>query len=187
METGTDAARTPCDNNTFVRNLNDAATTVDETVGMVIRCASNTLIANNTFVGMQSFVFDITNNQGTWGASIANLRILNNIISAPSEAYAIETWPLPSSVVIDYNLVNRTSPGSIGSITGMGGTSSLSTFRAWSGFEAHGRMGDPNFVSPSNADYHLRSSSPAINHGQIISGVTKRYNGSAPDVGRYEY
>jgi len=49
METGTDANRTPCDNNTFVRNVNYAATTVDRTVGMVLRCGSNMLVANNTF------------------------------------------------------------------------------------------------------------------------------------------
>ena len=187
IETGTDPAQTPCDNNTFVRNLNYAATTVDQTVGLVIRCASNTLIANNTFVGMQSFVFDITNNQGTWGGSIAGLRILNNIISAPSEAYAIETWPLPSSVVIDYNLVNRTVPGSIGSVIGMGGTSALSTFRTWTGYETHGRMGQPEFLDPANADYHLGSNSPAIDHGCSIPGITDGYRGSAPDIGRYEY
>jgi hypothetical protein len=51
LETGTDAARTPCDGGSFVRNLNYGATTVDRTVGMVLRCASNTLVANNTFAG----------------------------------------------------------------------------------------------------------------------------------------
>jgi len=187
LETGTDANHTPCDNNTFVRNLNYAATTVDETVGLVLRCASNTLVANNTFVGMQSFVFDISNFQGNWGGSIAGLRILNNIISAPSEMYAIETWPLPSSVLVDYNLINRMGGGSIGSIPGFGGTSSLSTFQSWSGFDMHGRMGDPLFVDPANADFHLRSGSPAIDHGRAIAGLTDKYRGSAPDIGRYEY
>ena len=82
METGTDTAKTPCNNNTFVRNLNYAATTVDRTVGMVLRCGSNMLVANNTFDGIQYFVFDISHNYGGWGGSVDGLRILNNIISS---------------------------------------------------------------------------------------------------------
>ena len=46
---------TPCDGNTFTRNLNYGATTEDRTVGMVLRCASNMLVANNTFAGIQYF------------------------------------------------------------------------------------------------------------------------------------
>ena len=74
LETGTDAERTPCDNGSFTRNLNYGATTADRTVGMVLRCASNTLVANNTFHGLQYFVFAISHNRGGWGGSIDNLR-----------------------------------------------------------------------------------------------------------------
>ena len=53
-------ARTPCNNNSFTRNINYGATTEDRTIGMVLRCASNTLIANNTFHDTQYCVFDIS-------------------------------------------------------------------------------------------------------------------------------
>ena len=125
METGTDTAKTPCDNNTFVRNVNYAATTVDRTVGMVLRCASNMLVANNTFDGIQYFVFDISHDYGGWGGSIDGLRILNNIISGPAEVYGIDTWPLPTSVVVDYNLINHTGTSQIATVAGKGGTTEL--------------------------------------------------------------
>ena len=81
LETGTDPDKTPCANGSFTRNLNYGATTVDMTVGMVLRCASDTLVANNTFVGIQNFVFAISNNQGTYGGTIDGLRIVNNVVS----------------------------------------------------------------------------------------------------------
>ena len=107
LETGTDSATTPCDSNTFTRNLNYGATTADQTVGMVLRCASNTLVANNTFHGMQYFVFAISHNQGGWGGSVDGLRIVNNVISvATGKVYGIDT-ALPASVVIDHNVVHQ--------------------------------------------------------------------------------
>jgi len=187
MESGTDANRTACDNNQFVRNVNYADTTVDRTVGMVLRCASDTLIANNTFVGMQSFFFDISHNKGTWGGSIDGLRILNNIMSGPAKIYGIGTWPLPSSVVINYNLINRTGTGNVASVVGIGDIGTFSGLRSITGFEDSGLTGDPRFVDPANDDYHLRSDSPAVDAGRVISGITDGYRGSAPDMGRFEY
>ena len=133
METGTDTAKTPCANNTFVRNVNYAATTVDRTVGMVLRCASNMLVANNTFDGIQYFVFDISHDYGGWGSSIDGLRILDDIISSSSEVYGIDTWPLPTSVVVDYNLINHTGTSQIATVAGKGGTTSFATYRTWTG------------------------------------------------------
>ncbi len=52
---------------------------------------------------------------------------------------------------------------------------------------------DPKFVNPSENDYHLQSISPAINAGVTISSVANDYDGnsrpqgSAPDIGAYEY
>ncbi len=81
LETGTDATKTPCANNTFTRNLNYGATTVDMTVGMVLRCAQNMLVANNTFPGIQGCVFAISHDAGQFGGSVDGLPILNNVIS----------------------------------------------------------------------------------------------------------
>jgi parallel beta-helix repeat protein len=188
METGTDANKTPCDNGRFTRNINYGATTVDRTVGMTLRCASNTLVANNVFDGTQFFVFDISHNKGGWGASIEGLRIVNNILSVSSgKIYGIETYPLPASVVIDHNLLYNSGPGYLASVVGKGGTASLATFRLWTGREWNGRVGNPRFVNSANRDYRLSADSPAIDKGRLLSGVTDGYRGAAPDMGRFEY
>ena len=46
---------------------------------------------------------------------------------------------------------------------------------------------DPLFVDATNHNYHLQSTSPAKDAGQVISGITDGYAGSAPDIGAYEY
>ncbi|MHC5856566.1 choice-of-anchor Q domain-containing protein [Nostoc sp.] len=57
----------------------------------------------------------------------------------------------------------------------------------------HDIIGDPQFVNPSNSDFHLRSNSPAINRGYYWSGLTTdfegnpRPSGSGYDIGAYEY
>ncbi|MEP7377968.1 MAG: right-handed parallel beta-helix repeat-containing protein [Chloroflexota bacterium] len=187
LESGTDANKTPCNNGRFTRNVIYGATTVDVSKGMILRCASNTIVANNTFHDLQVFVFDISHNKGGWGASIDGLQIVNNIIWVTSgKAYGIETWPLPASVVIDYNLVYNSGSGYVATVVGIGGTTSLDTFRSWTGKEVHGLTGNPSFTDPANHDYRLSSDSPAIDRGRIVSGVTDGYRGSAPDMGRFE-
>ena len=44
---------------------------------------------------------------------------------------------------------------------------------------------NPLFVNEGTLDFDLQSGSPAINKGQVIAGIA--YNGSAPDIGEYEY
>jgi len=46
---------------------------------------------------------------------------------------------------------------------------------------------DPSFVNPSNGNFQLQSSSPAIDAGTVVPGVTDGYLGSAPDLGALEY
>lgn len=185
METGTDAAKTPCDGGQFTRNVNYGATTVDVTVGMVLRCASNTLVANNTFQGIQHHVFDISHNKGSWGGSIEGLRIINNVISiSTGKIYGIES-ALPASVVIDQNLLYQAGPGPIATVMGSP-ASSLETFRSWTGREAQGLVADPRFIDVAGNDYRLQSGSPAIDSGRSIAGVTDGYVGAAPDRGAIE-
>ena len=187
LETGTDSNRTPCNGNSFTRNVNYGATTEDRTVGMVLRCASNTLVANNTFHGTQYFVFDISHNRGNWGGSTEGLQIVNNIIWVTTgKVYGIETDPLPSSVVIDHNLVYNSGPGYLATVVGRGGTTSLATFRSWTGHETHGIQVDPRFVDAANHDYRLRADSPAVDSGRYIAGVTDGATGGGPDRGALE-
>ncbi len=186
LETGTDANRTPCNGNSYTRNLNYGDTTADRTVGMVLRCASNTLIANNTFHGMQYWVFALSHYLGGFGGSIDGLRIVNNVISiSHGKVYGIDT-ALPDSVVVDYNIVHQ-MPGAGYLATVMGsGTNSLTTFRTWTGFEAHGMVADPRFVDPAGDNFLLGSDSPAVDAGTLIGGVTDGFRGAGPDLGYQE-
>jgi len=47
----------------------------------------------------------------------------------------------------------------------------------------------PGYVNPApgGADYQLQSTSPAINGGMEIAGITDGFGGTAPDQGAYEY
>ena len=46
---------------------------------------------------------------------------------------------------------------------------------------------NPGFVDAGRRDFRLRNTSPAIDKGRVIDGHTRRYAGSAPDVGAFEY
>jgi hypothetical protein len=46
---------------------------------------------------------------------------------------------------------------------------------------------DPLFVDAAHHDYHLQSTSPAIDMGTVIPGITDGYLGTAPDAGAYEF
>jgi hypothetical protein len=187
LETGTDANKTPCKNGKFTRNINYGATTVDVSVGMALRCASYTIVANNTFEGTQSFVFDISHFNGGWGGSVEGLQIVNNVIwVSTGKIYGIETDPLPDSVVIDYNLVYNSGSGYLATVVGKGGTRDLATLRSWTGLEANGIQADPRFVDAAGHDYRLRVDSPAVDSGRLLAGVTDGYSGSAPDRGAVE-
>lgn len=46
---------------------------------------------------------------------------------------------------------------------------------------------DPQFTNEAAHDYTLQSTSPAIDGGTVLSPYTDGYDGSAPDVGAYEF
>ncbi len=55
-------------------------------------------------------------------------------------------------------------------------------------FFAGAIVGDPKLIDPKNGDYRLGIGSPAIDAGTLIPGVNdKNYNGSAPDIGAFEF
>ncbi len=183
LETGTDSRTTPCDRLTFTRNIAYRTTRQE---GLILRCASNSLVAHNTFDGLDRFAYDLSHNAGTYGGSIAGLRILNNIVFN-GRAYSIDT-ALPSSVVIDYNLFYTAGSTAyegqyLAYVVGQGNTSNLAVFRSWTGYDLHGLSANPAFVNPAARDYHLTTQSPAIDRGLNLG---EPFAGTAPEIGRYE-
>jgi parallel beta-helix repeat protein len=182
LETGTDGTLA-CSNIVFTRNVAYGGPDGGaKSQGLVLRCASSSLIANNTFSDLDDFVYYLTQN-GAFSGSIGSLRIINNVASqTTTKVYSMEAG-LPTTLQIDYNLSYNASGGSIAWVSGYGNTPLLSTFRTWTRFDLHGVQGSPRF---SDTLFHLATGSPAIDHGTTISGVTVTFLGTAPDIGRFE-
>lgn len=49
------------------------------------------------------------------------------------------------------------------------------------------KEGNPSYVNPSEGNFQLNESSPAIDAGVVIPGITDGYVGDAPDIGAFEY
>jgi len=181
LETGTDG--TACSNIVVTRNVAYGGPDGGaKSQGLILRCASSSLIANNTFSDLDDFVYYLTQ-KGAFSGSIGSLRILNNIASqTTTKVYSMEAG-LPTTLQIDYNLSYNASGGSIAWVSGLGNTPLLSTFRTWTKYDLHGVQGSPQFADTL---FHLATGSPAIDRGTTISGVTGTVLGKAPDIGRFE-
>lgn len=183
IETGSDG--TPCRNNVFSRNVAYGATTADVSKGMVLRCAENMLIANNTFYRLDEFVFDFKAG-GNWGTSVAGLRVMNNVaVMAAGKIYGVDADVL-SDVRVDHNLIWHEAGGTLGTVTGYGWTTSLATLRSWTGFDLHGMNAPPRFAESGILNLRLSSASAAVDRALLLPGVSDEFLGGGPDIGRYE-
>ncbi len=64
----------------------------------------------------------------------------------------------------------------------------LSALQSGTGFEKHGKVGNPSWTNPSAGDYHLGVGSPCIDAGLVLPGINdRRYVGQAPDIGAFEF
>jgi len=129
METGTDGSA-PCARLTFVRNVAYGAGSVaGETTGLILRCASDSLFAHNTFDGLDHYAFYVAAG-GSFAGSIAGLRIVDNVIYR-GRAYSL-TSGLPTSLVIDHDLVRPGGSAAtygryVAYVAGRGNTDSLAS------------------------------------------------------------
>ncbi len=178
METGSDGPA--CAHITFTHNV---AFVTTRGVGLILRCASDSLVAHNVLDHVGDYAFELSDRSGGnhFAQSIAGLRIVDNIV-LQSRLYAIRN-PLPSSVSLDYNLV--WSPGGpIAEVYGRGSTDSLATFQRWTGYDPHSIQADPRVLDAAQHDYHLTPGSPALDAGVVVDG--EAFTGRAPDIGRFE-
>ncbi|MHB1383169.1 MAG: right-handed parallel beta-helix repeat-containing protein [Bellilinea sp.] len=183
LETGTDG-QAACSNITFTRNV---VYRIARQQGLILRCASNSMIANNTFDGLDEFVFYLTHFDGEYGGSIEGLKILNNV-AVNGRVYSIEST-LPASVEINHNLVYNPGSSSIRGeylayVKGKGNTKDLSEFQDWTGYDLLSVSLLPMFSDAASRNYHLLFTSPAIDIGKNIG---EPFIGLAPDAGAFEY
>ena len=134
----------------------------------------NIRVINNTFYN---------NGIGDWGGGIyvdnpdvESAVIRNNICSQNLSFQIVPERNVPTqNLTVDHNLIDG--------------------FRGYSG-EIYGNdyvEGDPLFVSPSGADFHLQEGSPAIDKGSSVDApstdfdANSRPQGQGYDIGAFEY
>lgn len=188
IETGTEQGWA-CNNLKIVHNIgyNSGALEPHES-GFYLRCASNSLVAHNTLVGLDRFAFGIMAG-GPFAGSIEGLRIVNNI-AAFGRPYSLDAC-LPDSVVIDYNVSHpATGPvnGDAVAWVACAGEQahSVDQLRALTGYDRNGVMADPQFIDAVSGDYRLAAGSPALDMALKISGINDQNGGAGPDAGRWE-
>ena len=136
------------------------------TLGIYVAYSQNAVVYNNIIYNTPCGI-DFDN--GTEGSIAKNNISINNTIGIGGGV---------SGAIFDYNLIwNNTDNFKYG-VAAPG---------------AHDISLDPLFVDAANGDFHLKKGSPAINAGVALSDVTtdilgvSRIQGSAPDIGAYEY
>ncbi len=154
-------------NNIFASSAHGFQYIDEQTQGSCLLGPKNVYFINN--------VFDVGNsaikiNPATTDTYIRNVVIRNNIIKGAYSILLGENQP-ESDVTIDHNLfTNGDNIYGIDYITG-----------------------NPEWVNPSAGDYHLKSTSPAIDAGSNIDAPYVDYDkyprpqGSAFDIGAFEY
>jgi hypothetical protein len=133
-------------------------------------------ISNNTFYGINpERQYHINLYKNISGA------VIQNNISSDAGSYAIYTSAIASktNIIIRNNLVYGASLTVSGACSDPEWTCSNNI------------TADPKFVNAANKDFHLQSTSPAINKGLAYSGRTVDADGKSivglPDIGAYEY
>jgi len=148
---------------------------------------NNTLYHNDTRMdgnGELLLQFDIRNNI-----------IKNNIFNANSQSILISNpYTQNTGSVVDYNLYFSPEESENSTWQWKGITyTGFDSYRAGTTGDANGLFGDPKFINPSGADFHLQQSSPAIDKGSSINAPNNDFDGNQRpqgvgyDLGAYEY
>lgn len=127
------------------------------------------------------------NTGGTW-------TLTNNIFSENIPSEFEVTAAAHTLVTPNYNLYYHPADAQVASLDQGATYLSWADYHTTGGHEANSIYGDPLFISAT--DFHLQSTSPAINTGVDV-GLTQDYEGNSvpakyravrkPDIGAYEY
>jgi PKD repeat protein len=134
-------------------------------------------IYNNTFIGNASLTSSWPTAMDIRGASYVELKnnVTTNYKGNGNHRYIVSC----TNLSVDYNCAYNTDG------TNPSATPGSQSHELWAK--------DPKFVSPSNGNFHIQSSSPCVNAGASLSQVTddfdgnSRPQGSSWDTGAFEY
>jgi PKD repeat protein len=151
-------------------------------VGWGVNCCNShdIFIYNNTFIGDLSITSGYPDAFIADDGTVSNIEIKNNISVNYKGNGNHRNLTGCTGLVVDYNCLYNTD-----------GSYPNAVFPGPQSHELWGK--DPKFVSLSNRDFHLQSTSSCINVGATISNITEDYDGnfrpqgSAYDIGAYEY
>src|SRR5579884_345156 len=102
-----------------------------------------------------------TGNYGTVYGANWHLAFRDNIFDGQQYGGNLTSGAYALNPSFDYDLYSGSTNG-LWWIDGVGGFTTLSSLQNSTGFETHGIVADPQFVSPSTGNFTLGSSSPAV-------------------------
>jgi hypothetical protein len=159
----------------------------DQTVGRTKNCSfiNNTVYRNDTLN---------TGNGQLWIQWASSNLVTNNIFYAAANNVLIGSGGGGNvGNVLDHNLYFATSGANNAEFDwNSAAYSSFAAYRKGTGEDAHSIFADPHFVNAGALDFHLASTSPAIDAGSSTAGQFAPADfdgvarGSPPDVGAYE-
>jgi trimeric autotransporter adhesin len=170
--------------------------------GVYISASDNVGVFDNTLCGNSGIAAICVAGMPRSGKTLTNISVNGNVLcnnSASDDIMLVkENGTDIRAIACDYNLVWRSS-GAIAMWWGLDGRggwkgtryTSMSAWRSATPFSDHCKQADPQFTSSTS--FTLRSTSPAINCGKTLSGVTDdllgiaRPQGGVPDMGAYEF
>lgn len=139
----------------------------NNTVGIMISPgfdlnARNNVFYNNTKYGITS----------SYGTSVTLLNNIFNLTSSPAKAFYFL-----GQMSSNNNVFNKQYTGFIN------GYSSLNAWRNSTGNDVNSVIGNPAFTNPAAGDFHVLSTSAAINRGQDVNLSVDYYGNTVPQQG----
>jgi hypothetical protein len=208
VECGTNSTTLTIENNISVHNRNDgidinncfAKTSVlvrnnfagwNGAQGLQPKHTDRVVMANNTVYGSNGFFANgddpagTTGNYGNEYGANWNLTLRDNVLVNGSWGGQMTSGAYGLHPAVDYNLYSKITSG-LWWIDGVGGFSTLSALRSGTGWEAHGMVADPLFVSTGSGNFALQSGSPAAaasSTGGAIGADPAKLTGVGPAAG----
>jgi len=120
---------------------------------------------------------------GSW----TSINARNNIWAGTD--YALSNANPNQPLDLDYDNLYTTTPGELAWWAGLSDRhlNTLAELQSATGQETHGFNLLPGFTNPVAGDYTLADGSGLIDVGLLIPGINDDFNGTAPDIGAFEF